>query len=57
MLQDSIKLAERAEGRSLKKRSEVSAYWSSQAVAWIKSHPGTWLQLLTLKARKLLERL
>ncbi|HEV8422949.1 MAG TPA: tetratricopeptide repeat protein [Chthoniobacterales bacterium] len=50
MLQDSIKLAERAEGRSLK-RSEVSAYWSSQAVAWIKSHPGAWLQLLALKVK------
>ncbi|HEY2714354.1 MAG TPA: tetratricopeptide repeat protein [Chthoniobacterales bacterium] len=50
MLQDSIRVAERAQGRSLQ-RSEVSAYWSGQAMAWIKSHPGTWLQLLALKVR------
>jgi tetratricopeptide (TPR) repeat protein len=50
MLQDSIKMAERAEGHPLQ-RSEVSAYWSSQATGWIKSHPQAWSRLLELKIK------
>ncbi|CAN5593667.1 tetratricopeptide repeat protein [soil metagenome] len=50
MLQDSITTAEKATGRKLK-RSEVSAYWSGQARAWIREHPGAWLNLLGIKIR------
>ncbi|MEP7248799.1 MAG: tetratricopeptide repeat protein [Spartobacteria bacterium] len=48
MLKDSIDTAERAAGHPLK-RSEVSAYWSQKARAWIKQNPGAWLQLLGIK--------
>jgi len=49
MLEDSITTAEKAAGRSLK-RSEVSAYWSEKARAYIKSNFGAWLKLLLVKA-------
>jgi len=48
MLQDSITGAESAAGHSLK-RSEVSAYWSAKARAYIKHNFGAWLRLLGLK--------
>jgi tetratricopeptide (TPR) repeat protein len=50
MLQDSITVAEKAAGRPLK-RSEVSAYWSHKARAWIEQHPGAWLELLAIKVK------
>ncbi len=50
MLKDSIKSAEAAAGRPLK-RSEVSAYWSKKAGAWISQHPGDWMVLLGTKIR------
>ena len=49
MLEDSITTAEKAAGRSLK-RSEVSAYWSEKATAYIKNNFGAWLKLLLVKA-------
>jgi len=50
MLTDSISLAEKAAGRSLK-RSEVSAYWSAKARDYIGGNFGGWLRLM---GRKLL---
>ncbi len=47
-LQDSIAIAERAAGKPLK-RSEVSAYWSGKARAYIRENPGAWLRLLCTK--------
>ena len=38
MLRDSITTAEKRAGRNLK-RSEVSAFWSAQAAAWIDNIP------------------
>lgn len=49
MLEDSITTAERAAGRPLK-RSEVSAYWSEKARAYIKNNFGAWLKLVLIKA-------
>jgi Tfp pilus assembly protein PilF len=48
MLQDSIRIAESAAGRSLK-RSEVSAYWSDKARAYIAGNFGGWLKLMGRK--------
>lgn len=48
MLRDSIDKAEAAMGRSLK-RSEVSAYWSTKARAYITHHFSSWLQLMARK--------
>src|SRR2546423_1621879 len=48
MLRDSIQLAESALGRSLK-RSEVSAYWTDKARAYISGNFGSWLKLLGRK--------
>jgi tetratricopeptide (TPR) repeat protein len=50
MLNDSIRIAEQANGHSLR-RSEVSAYWSRQAVNWIEGHPWEWLNVLGAKIR------
>jgi len=50
MLQDSITQAEAVAGRSLK-HTEVSAYWSNKAKAYVTSHPGDWLTLLARKLR------
>jgi tetratricopeptide (TPR) repeat protein len=50
MLQDSITQAESAAGRSLK-HSEVSAYWSAKAKAYIAAHFSDWLKLLAVKLR------
>lgn len=50
MLKDSITSAEKAAGRPLR-RSEASAYWSEKARAWIRAHPGDFLQLLGTKLR------
>lgn len=49
MLQDSITGAETALGRPLK-RSEVSAYWSTQAKNYIAGNFRDWLRLLGRKA-------
>ena len=48
MLSDSITGAEAAAGRPLP-RSEVSAFWSAKAKAFIAENPGAWLKLLALK--------
>jgi tetratricopeptide (TPR) repeat protein len=48
MLRDSVRIAESAAGRSLK-RSEVSAYWSEKARAYIAGNFGTWLKLMGRK--------
>jgi hypothetical protein len=50
MLKDSITSAEKASGRVLK-RSEVSAYWSEKASAWIHAHPWDFVRLLGTKIR------
>ena len=50
MLEDSITQAEAASGRSLK-HSEVSAYWSNQAKAFIGNHLADWLKLIGRKLR------
>ena len=50
MLKDSITSAEKAAGRPLK-RSEVSAYWSEKARAWIRSHPWDFVRLVGTKIR------
>jgi tetratricopeptide (TPR) repeat protein len=50
MLRDSINAAEKAAGRSLK-RSEVSAYWSGKARAYIHNHFGEWLKLVGTKIK------
>ena len=50
MLQDSITTAERTAGRPLK-RSEVSAFWSEKARAWIHEQPAAWLQLVGVKIK------
>ena len=50
MLKDSITSAEKAAGRTLK-RSEVSAYWSEKASAWIRAHPRDFVKLLGTKVR------
>lgn len=48
MLADSITGAEAAAGHPLK-RSEVSAYWSAKAKAYIADNPAVWLGLLWVK--------
>ena len=48
MLQESITAAEKEAGRPLK-RSEVSAFWSKKASAYIRGHFGDWLELLGTK--------
>lgn len=48
MLQDSTTLAETEVGHPLR-RSEVSAFWSAKAKAYIAAHPGAWLRLLWRK--------
>ena len=48
MLSDSIRVAESAAGYPLK-RSEVSQFWSRQAKAYIREHPGEWLKLVATK--------
>lgn len=50
MLQDSIAAAESVAGHSLK-RSEVSAYWSNKARAYVTQHPRDWVKLLGIKVR------
>lgn len=47
---DATRLAERAEGRTLTP-GEVSDYWVSQALAFVRDHPWDWLRLF---GRKLL---
>ena len=49
MLLDSIAQAESAAGHPLK-RSEVSAYWSAKAAAYIKANFASWLKLIATKA-------
>ncbi|HSH37748.1 MAG TPA: tetratricopeptide repeat protein [Chthoniobacterales bacterium] len=48
MLTDSITGAEAAAGRPLR-RSEVSAFWSAKAKAFIAENPRAWAQLLAAK--------
>ncbi len=48
MLTDSIRGAEAAVGRPLQ-RSEVSAFWSAKAKAYIAQNPGAWLRLMLTK--------
>ena len=48
MLQDSTTLAEAEMGRALR-RSEVSAFWSAKAKAYIAANPGAWVRLLWQK--------
>jgi Tfp pilus assembly protein PilF len=48
MLQDSTTLAEAEAGRTLR-RSDVSAFWSRKAKAYIAANPGAWLRLLGQK--------
>lgn len=48
MLQDSTTLAETEAGHLLR-RSEVSAFWSGKAKAYIAAHPGAWIRLLWQK--------
>ncbi len=50
MLKDSITSAEKALGRPLK-RSEISAYWSGKARAWIRANPWEFVRLLGTKVR------
>ena len=50
MLQDSIRLAQEAAGRPLR-RSEVSAWWTAKARAYIRTHPVEWMALLGRKVR------
>jgi tetratricopeptide (TPR) repeat protein len=50
MLKDSIATAEKAAGHPLK-RSEVSAFWSQKARAWIQSDPLAWVKLLGIKLK------
>lgn len=45
---DAMKVAEQAVGRTLTP-SEVSRYWTGQAVAFITSQPGAWLRLTARK--------
>jgi tetratricopeptide (TPR) repeat protein len=51
--QDATRIAERAAGRRLSP-SEVSDYWFDRAMAFIRSDPAAWAQLLARKARLLL---
>ena len=46
---DATELAERAAGRTLTP-AEVSRYWTSRALAFIRSQPGAWLALQGRKA-------
>jgi tetratricopeptide (TPR) repeat protein len=48
MLQDSTALAESETGRALR-RSEVSAFWSAKAKAYISDNPDAWSRLLWQK--------
>jgi tetratricopeptide (TPR) repeat protein len=50
LLKDSITRAEEAAGHPLK-RTEVSRYWSAQANAYIREHPGDEVRLLGTKIR------
>jgi tetratricopeptide (TPR) repeat protein len=47
---DAVELAEAAAGRKLTAR-EVSSYWSSLALSWMRAHPGDWARLLARKWR------
>jgi len=49
-LRDSITLAERTNGRPMK-RWEVSKYWSAQANAYISTHRTAWMRLIVVKIK------
>jgi len=49
-LRDSITLAERVNGRPMK-RWEVSKYWSAQADAYISAHRTAWMRLMVVKIK------
>jgi tetratricopeptide (TPR) repeat protein len=46
---DAVRLGEAAAGRHLSPR-EVSSYWSGRALAFVRDHPGAWLELMARKA-------
>jgi tetratricopeptide (TPR) repeat protein len=48
LLKDSIRMAEAEAGRALT-RTEVSAFWTAKAHAYIGTHFGDWLRLMTRK--------
>ncbi len=48
LLKDSIRMAEAEAGRTLT-RTEVSAFWTAKAHAYIRSHFGDWLRLMSRK--------
>ena len=50
--QDATDLAQAAEGRNLTPR-EVSSYWTSQALAYIRANPWAWVKLEARKVRLL----
>jgi tetratricopeptide (TPR) repeat protein len=50
--QDATDLAQAAEGRTLTPR-EVSSYWTSQALDYIRTNPWAWIKLEARKARLL----
>ena len=47
---DATRLAEQAVGRQLSPR-EVSGYWTTQAVTYMRAHPADWVRLTAHKAR------
>jgi 4-amino-4-deoxy-L-arabinose transferase-like glycosyltransferase len=51
--EDTRRIAEAALGRPIN-NAQVSQYFSDQAFAWIRQHPGSWLRLLATKAYFLL---
>jgi Flp pilus assembly protein TadD len=51
--QDAVEMAEAAAGRRLRP-SEVSRYWLSKGIEWIRSSPGAWLALTWRKTLLLL---
>ena len=53
--QDAAELAEAAVGRKLTP-GQVSGYWTRQALAFIRSNPGTWLRLERRKLTLLVNR-
>jgi tetratricopeptide (TPR) repeat protein len=50
--QDATELAQAAEGRNLTPR-EVSSYWTSRALAYMRANPWTWVKLEARKLRLL----
>ena len=53
--QDATDLASAAVGRTLGP-AEVSSFWRARALDWIRTHPGRWLRLTTVKVLLLANR-